>query len=382
VNDTWLDLLGCPACGGSLDLGCFSDARYGCDEGVLRCATCGEWFPVTNGIPRLFARGPLRPNDHGFAARWADRLGIPSEDKGPLSAARADGATQVQSGFGFKWTNQAWWGIEGESARVMEEWLLPRYGWPDRDAYVSFMRQRSTMLDAGCGLGREALRMARANPGARVIGLELSECVDEAARHARERGLDNTLFIQADLNRPPLRRGAFDFIISEGVLHHTPDTHTAMQALVPLLASGGELAFYVYRKKAPLREYADDYIRGLIQDLSPEEAWDLMRPLTGLAQSLSELEARVEVPEDVEVLGIAAGDYDVQRLIYYAMFKCYWNAALPFEENVHVNFDWYYPRYAWRHTEAEVREWLAVAGLQIVNESIEESGITMRGRLC
>jgi SAM-dependent methyltransferase len=224
--------------------------------------------------------------------------------------------------------------------------------------------------------------MARANPGARVIGLELSECVDEAARHARERGLDNTLFIQADLNRPPLRRGAFDFIISEGVLHHTPDTHTAMQALVPLLASGGELAFYVYRKKAPLREYADDYIRGLIQDLSPEEAWDLMRPLTGLAQSLSELEARVEVPEDVEVLGIAAGDYDVQRLIYYAMFKCYWNAALPFEENVHVNFDWYYPRYAWRHTEAEVREWLAVAGLQIVNESIEESGITMRGRLC
>ncbi len=34
-----------------------------------------------------------------------------------------------------------------------------------------------------------------------------------------------------------------------------------MKALVPLLAPGGELMFYVYRRKAPIREFTDDYVR-------------------------------------------------------------------------------------------------------------------------
>jgi SAM-dependent methyltransferase len=171
----------------------------------------------------------------------------------------------------------------------------------------------------------------------------------------------------------------FDLVFSEGVLHHTPDTRRAFRTLVDLLAPGGEIAFYVYRRKAPLREFADDYVRALLQDEPPEEAWRLMEPLTRLGQALAELKSQVEVPEDVAVLGIKAGRHDVQRLVYYCLFKCYWNPRLSFDENVHVNFDWYYPRYAWRHTEEEVRGWLAEAGLRIVHERVEESGITIRG---
>jgi arsenite methyltransferase len=184
------------------------------------------------------------------------------------------------------------------------------------------------------------------------------------------------------LTRPPFRTGIFDFIISEGVLHHTPDTRQAFQALVPLLAPGGEFAFYVYRKKAPLREYADDYIRQQIQDLPPDRAWEMMEPLTELGRVLSELRATLEITDDIEVLGIKAGKYDLQRLIYYNMFKCYWNGRLTFDENVLVNFDWYYPRYAWRHTEGEIRQWLRDVGLELVHESIEDAGITVRGKKC
>jgi hypothetical protein len=36
-----------------------------------------------------------------------------------------------------------------------------------------------------------------------------------------------------------------------------------------------------------------------------------------------------------------------------------WNGHLTFGENVHVNFDRYYPPYAWRHTEEERRRRLA-----------------------
>jgi SAM-dependent methyltransferase len=222
--------------------------------------------------------------------------------------------------------------------------------------------------------------MAETNPAAAVVGLELSACVDEAAAHARRRGVRNVRFVQADLMAPPFPDQTFDFILSEGVLHHTPDTRAAFHSLARLLAPGGEIGVYVYRKKAPLREFADDHVRQGLQRLSPDEAWTLMEPLTRLGRALSELEAEVDVPEDVEVLGIKAGRYDVQRLVYYAMFKCYWNPRLTFDENVHVNFDWYYPRYSWRHTEEELRRWTEEAGLEVSHEAVEASGITLRAR--
>ena len=52
--------------------------------------------------------------------------------------------------------------------------------------------------------------------------------------------------------------------------------------------------------------------------------------------------------EDIELLGIKAGRHNIQRLIFYTMFKCYWNPNLNFEDNVHVNFDWYHPRNCFR----------------------------------
>jgi len=380
--------LACPACRGGRERQVLEERDGLVLEGVLSCPACGIWYALSDGVPRMLAPGPLRPDDGAFLERWRDRL--PAELKaggrrapGREAAAGGDGTRQVQAAFGHKWTRQSWWGMEGESARVMEEWLLPRYGWASPESYREFMSSQRLMLDAGCGLGREALRMAGANPEAVVVALELSECVDEAVRHARSRGAGNVWFVQGDLLAPPFEAGVFDFVLSEGVLHHTPDTRRALEALIGLLAPEGEIGFYVYRRKAPLREFADDHVRDQLQELTPDEAWRRMEPLTRLGRALAELRVEVDVPEDVEVLGIRAGRMDVQRLVYYAMFKCYWNERLTFEENVHVNFDWYYPRYAWRHTEDEVRAWIEEAGLRTVHESVEDSGITMRaGRAC
>ena len=68
------------------------------------------------------------------------------------------------------------------------------------------------------------------------------------------------------------------------------------------------------------------------------------------------------MPEDVPLLGIKAGRYDVQRLIYWNVAKLFWNAEMTFEENNHLNFDWYAPRYARRQTEDEVRRWYEERG--------------------
>ena len=88
------------------------------------------------------------------------------------------------------------------------------------------------------------------------------------------------------------------------------------------------------------------------------------------------------MPEDVPLLGISAGRHDVQRLIYWHFAKLFWNPELSFEENNHVNFDWYHPRYAHRQTEDEVRRWCDDAGLEIVRLDVQEQRLhaCARGR--
>jgi len=376
-------ILVCPACRSSLDIVnfLFNNNQGECLEGVLYCQNCKTWYPITNGIPRLIVPGPLRYNDRSFIEKWWDHIkhlpiGMQESNSIPL----IDGQVQVQAAFEHKWNRQKWWGMVGESAKVIEEWLLPRYGWLDYNDYLNYMKNKHIILDAGCGLGRETVRMASANPDALVIGLELSACIDEALLYSKNKGINNIFYIQADLTKPPFKNDVFDFILTEGVLHHTPNTQKSFETLVTLLKENGEIGIYVYRKKPPIREFADDYVREKIKDLPPEKAWELMEPLTILGKILSELRIEINITKDIDVLGIKAGKYDIQRFIYYNLFKCFWNERLTFEENVHVNFDWYYPSYAWRHTEEEVRKWFSLMGLKIIHECIEESGITIRGQ--
>ena len=119
------------------------------------------------------------------------------------------------------------------------------------------------------------------------IGVDVSVSIDVAQERLGQ--FPNTQFVQADLLSSPFRKEMFDTVFSEGVLHHTADTELALKTLVPLIKPGGEMFFYVYRKKGPMREFADDYIRNKISSKTPEEKWRLLQPITHLAQSLAEL---------------------------------------------------------------------------------------------
>ena len=81
------------------------------------------------------------------------------------------------------------------------------------------------------------------------------------------------------------------------------------------------------------------------------------------------------------MLGIQAGTYDVQRLIYHFFAKCFWNPEMDFESNAAINFDWYHPQLCTRHTLEEVEGWFARARLHIVHRCVDHYGITVRGVL-
>ena len=311
-------------------------------EGTLHSSQ-GKSYPITNGIPRFV----LTEN--------ADQR-------------------QTAVSFGFKWQQRDTYDSPEVRTSTLE-WQIQRYGFRDSADMLAYFGNRRRILDAGCGsalsssLWLEALRQE-------WVGVDISAAIDVAQERIGH--VVGTHFVQADILQLPFQESTFDTIVSEGVLHHTPSAEQAMKALVPLLEPGGEFLFYVYRKKGPIREFTDDYVREIVSQLPAQEAWALIRPLTRLGMVLSELKAEVEVPEDIPYLGIKAGRYDVQRLIYWHFAKLFWNERFSFEENNHVNFDWYHPRYAHRHTENEVRRWCDEAGLTVAHFDVQESGFTVR----
>ncbi|MDA7822731.1 hypothetical protein N9A58_03995 [Opitutales bacterium] len=161
-------------------------------------------------------------------------------------------------------------------------------------------------------------------------------------------------------------------------LYHTSDPLGAFSNLSKRLNPAGEIAIYVYKVKAPLREYADDYIRGLISDLPYEEATKEMSKLTELGKTLSELKVKIKVPE-IKTLDIKSGEYDIQRLIYHYFLKCFWNPELTKDENTAINYDWYHPTISTRHTPDEVKCWFKENSLKIIHFHEDHYGITARG---
>jgi len=282
---------------------------------------------------------------------------------------------QTRDSFGYKWRQTDSFGSSAQRA-VARKWLIERYGFGDERGVARYFASRTRVLDAGCGGGYTAAILLEDVRSVPYVGVDISEAVWVARERLAPR--DHASFVEADLLSLPFRDESFDTIVSEGVLHHTPSTRAALGALAPLLEKNGEILFYVYRKKAPVRELADDWVRSQVAPLPPEQAWEAMRPLTALARVLTDLHAEVTIEEDVPVLGIKAGRYDVQRLIYNAFCKVFWNDAFTFEENLHVNFDWYHPAFAHRQTEGDVRGWCEELGLRITHIDVQDSGITVR----
>jgi SAM-dependent methyltransferase len=333
-------------------------------------ARAPEWLERLLGSPIPAEGGTVELRGGDFVVRD----GI-LRATGVVSEAQA----QTSDAFGFKWHQRDTFESDASLNR-MRKWLIERYGDVSAASWWGDYGDEPVVLDAGCGAAMSALLLFEGVlPRIRYLGADISTAVDVAAARFAERGLEAG-FVQSDLLSLPLAPESVDVIFSEGVLHHTDSTRGAIEALAPLLKPGGRFLFYVYRRKGPIREFTDDYVREKLVDLPSEEAWKALEPLTKLGQALGELNVEVTVPEDIDLLEIPAGSIDLQRLFYWHVFKAYYDPDLTLDEMNHINYDWYAPRNAHRQTAEEVREWCEAAGLEIERERVEEAGITIGAR--
>ena len=288
--------------------------------------------------------------------------------------------TNTRQSFSDKWSKNTDCAFEQTITEGTDifNWILTRNGFADPSLLRKFLSNKKRILDGGCGNGRVTalLRKYSEEKTTEIVGIDLV-AADVARKNLENER--NMRFETKDLLEDLSDLGKFDFIYCQEVLHHTANPAGAFDNLVGLLEDEGEIAIYVYKQKAPIREYVDDYVRDRIGNIPYEDAYKACEQITMLGKALADAKIKIEVP-DVDLLEIKGGEYDLQRFVYHFFMKCFWNDELSMNDNVVINYDWYHPQLCTRHTIEEVREWFAKNGLEIVQECVDFYGITVRGK--
>lgn len=344
MRERLLQFLRCPNCGQRLTLAAYSAESDEVTSGLLTCS-CGEWYPVVRGVPRLL-RGDLRRtlvvprNTEFFEAYGRDfppavRSAWERDDAGASHrSGRRSLEVRTAESFGFEWTT-----FHRQFDSYRENFL--NYVSPINE---SFFRNK-LVLDAGCGQGRHAYWAAKF--GAEVVALDLGDAVETTAENCR--GLPVHV-VQADLSQPPFARSSFDYIFSIGVLHHLPDPRQGFLSLVPFVKAGGTISIWVYGRRHNRRAiYLYEPLRAVTRHL-PHRVLRILCLAPALVvqglNGLSRLLARAKFTR-----GIAAA----LPFSYYAKFPfaVKWNDAFDVLATPRSTY--------WK--EEEIRDWFEEARL-------------------
>jgi ubiquinone/menaquinone biosynthesis C-methylase UbiE len=282
----------------------------------------------------------------------------------PFSDIEIEAANQAQTEkiFSDKWSEVEQYKNVEKLYEFQFDWFLKLYGFGTEGNLKNYLADKKLIIDTGCGLGYKAGWFAKLAPHATVIGIDISDALDLAAKNFSH--LSNLYFIKGDIANTGISSNSIDFVVCDQVIMHTEVPEDTFSHLSDITKPGGEFACYVYSKKALPRELLDDYFRKATHKISNEEMWKFSEQLTELGRRLSDLKVEIDSP-DIPLLGIKGGKYDIQRFIYWNFLKCFWREDWGFDLCKSTNYDWYAPSNARRFSKQEFIDMISANGLTI-----------------
>jgi glycosyltransferase involved in cell wall biosynthesis/ubiquinone/menaquinone biosynthesis C-methylase UbiE len=229
---------------------------------------CYSWRRHVDRVCRFLVGEPVvsvpfeQADAHPAAPSTLDlRDGLPDAPADGSSGWRAS-VERVQTGDAYKEEVQNQWNnnpVGSHYAKVTHPHTLEWYQEIEQYRYAEYApwmfelmefgrHHGHSVLEIGGGLGTDLSQFAR--HGARVTDLDLS---GGHLEHAKEnfalRGLDGE-FIHYDAETLPFADNSFDVVYSNGVLHHTPNTHRVVGEVRRVLKPGGTAIVMMYAENS------------------------------------------------------------------------------------------------------------------------------------
>jgi trans-aconitate 2-methyltransferase len=124
-------------------------------------------------------------------------------------------------------------------AEAYDQHALPHVRWGLETLKRLCLSGTETVLDFGCGTGRDVARLLDALPHGRVIAVDGSPVMLARLRQRLAHRLDRVEIIQADLRRPLPVATPVDAVMSVATLHWLPDHATVFSHIAAVLRPGG-----------------------------------------------------------------------------------------------------------------------------------------------
>jgi SAM-dependent methyltransferase len=307
-----LQYLVCPTCRGQLSLTVSEERAGEVESGRLRCNSGCASYPIVRGVPRF------------------------------VDADRYAGSFSRQREYVRRHFDQY------RADRSGDRLFLPTTGF-DADA----LKQGLT-LEVGCGYGRFVDVVQRL--GGTIIGVDLStHSIDLAREFVGSR--PGVHLVQCDLFSLPFRRETFDHLFSIGVLHHTPDTRQAFEAIVPYGRPSSRIAIWTYH---PRNKVSANRWRVVTTRVPASVLYAFCIANQALFSWIRAL------PGGRRFNAIVPGTPP--------------SAQSPFWMRVMNDFDNLSPKYAHVHTPEQVRGWYEAAGLEDVRVLTRDTAVVGRRR--
>ncbi|MBI3327063.1 MAG: class I SAM-dependent methyltransferase, partial [Nitrospinae bacterium] len=242
--------------------------------------------------------------------------------------------------FSYEWMRYS--GLADRYCKQFLDWIRP--------VGAEFFRDK-LVLEGGCGKGRHTVLAAEF--GARdVVALDLSKAVEVAYRNTR--CYPNAHVVQADLNRPPLKR-VFDYAFSIGVLHHLAAPERGFRALVSRVRPGGAISAWVYSREG--NGWVVHLVSPVRERLTSRLPHWLLDPIAGLVTVPLYLAAKL-------LYGPTRGKLRGRRLPYGDYLS--YIADFPFREQQSIVFDHLVPPVSFYIRRQEFAGWFERMGLEDV----------------
>lgn len=139
-------------------------------------------------------------------------------------------------------------------------------------------------LDGGCGGGRYSAALSRFG-FSEVTAIDFSPInVKTVKRNTQKFGIDNIKVQQASALELPFEDDTFDFVFSNGVLHHTANIQQGVNELVRVLKPGGLGWLYLIQDPGGIYWEFVDLLRIVVRDVPFDYAKAVLKAL-GLPES-------------------------------------------------------------------------------------------------